>query len=58
MRDIRLRAEEKARRRAEALHASQGEGGGRPTGKGFESECARARQALRKEVSAQRGQSV
>ena len=58
MRDIRPRAEEKARRRVEALHASQGEGEGRPTGKGFESERARARQALREEVSAQRGQSV
>lgn len=42
----------------EALHTSQGEGDGRPTGKGFESERARARQALREEVSAQRGQSV
>ena len=31
---------------------------GRPTGKGIESEHARARQTLRKEVSAQRGQSV
>ena len=58
MRDIRPRAEEKARRRVEALHTSQGEGDGRPTGKGFESERARARQALREEVSAQRGQSV
>ena len=42
----------------EALHASQSEGEGRLTGKGFESERARARQALREEVSAQRGQSV
>ena len=58
MRDIRPRAEEKARRRVEALHASQSEGEGRLTGKGFESERARARQALREEVSAQRGQSV
>ena len=54
--DIRPRAEEKARRRVEALHASQGEG--RPTGKGFESERARARQALCGEVSAQRGRNV
>ena len=58
LRDIRPRAEEKARRRVEALHASQSEGEERLTGKGFESERARARQALREEVSAQRGQSV
>ena len=58
MRNIRPRTEEKARHRVEALHASQDEGEGRPTGKGIESEHARARQTLRKEVSAQRGQSV
>lgn len=58
MRDIRPRAEEKARRRAEALNAQQAEGGARPPGAGFETERARAKQALREEVNAQTGQSV
>ncbi|MBQ2957549.1 MAG: recombinase family protein [Clostridia bacterium] len=58
MRDIRPRAEEKARRRTEALNAQQAEGGTRPPGAGFETERARAKQALREEVSTQTGQSV
>lgn len=58
MRDIRPRAEEKARRRTETLNAQQAEGGVRPPGAGFETERARAKQALREEVNAQTGQSV
>ena len=58
MRDIRPRAEEKARRRTEMLNAQQAEGGIRPPGAGFETERARAKQALREEVNAQTGQSV
>lgn len=58
MRDIRPRAEEKARHRTETLNAQQAEGGVRPPGAGFETERARAKQALREEVNAQTGQSV
>ena len=58
MRDIRPRAEEKARRRTETLNAQQAEGGARPPGTGFETERTRAKQALREEVNAQTGQSV
>lgn len=58
MRDIRPRAEERARRRTEALKAQQTEGGARSPGTGFETERARAKQALREEVNAQTGQSV
>ena len=58
LRDIRPRAEEKARRRTEALNAQQTKGGARSPGTGFETERARAKQALREEVNAQTGQSV
>lgn len=53
MKDIRPRAEEMARKHAEELRLQQ------PGGKtSFESERARAKQALRAEVNAQTGQSV
>lgn len=57
MKDIRPRAEEKARKRAEELRSRQS-GDNRPPGSGFETERARAKQALRAEVNAQNGQSV
>lgn len=57
LKDIRPRAEEKARRKAEELHEKQ-PGEYRPPGTGFETERARAKQALRDEVNAQTGQSV
>ena len=57
MKDIRPRAEEKARKRAEELRSRQS-GDNRPPGSGFETERARAKQALRAEVNAQTGQSV
>ena len=54
MKDIRPRAEEKARKRAEELRSRQS-GDNRPPGSGFETERARAKQALRAEVNAQTG---
>lgn len=56
MKDIRPRAEEKARRRAEAMREQNG--AVHPPGAGLETERARAKQALREEVNAQTGQSV
>lgn len=58
MKDIRPRAEEKARRRTEALEAQRHEGGIHPPGTGFESERKLANRALRNEMSAYRGQGV
>ena len=58
LKDIRPRAEEKARRKAEELREQQSNKGSRPPGAGLESERARARQALRDEVNAQNGQSI
>ena len=57
LKDIRPRAEEKARRKAEELREQTGDTV-RPPGTGFETERARAKQALRDEVNAQTGQSV
>ncbi len=57
LKDIRPRAEEKARRKAEDLHEQQ-PGEYRTPGTSFETERARAKQALRDEVNAQNGQSV
>ena len=57
LKDIRPRAEEKARRKAEELREQSGDTV-RPPGTGFETERARAKQALRDEVNAQTGQSV
>ena len=57
LKDIRPRAEEKARRKAEKLREQSGDTV-RPPGTGFETERARAKQALRDEVNAQTGQSV
>ena len=58
MKDIRPRAEEKARRKADELQERQSGDTVRPPGTGFETERARAKQALRDEVNAQNGQSV
>ncbi len=58
MKDIRPRAEEKARRKAEELQAQQAGDNSQSLGTGFETERARAKQALREEVNAQTGQSV
>ncbi len=58
LKDIRPRAEEKARKKAEELQAQQSGENSRPPGTGFETERARAKQALREEVNAQTGQSV
>ena len=58
LKDIRPRAEEKARRKAEELREQQSGDTVRPPGTGFETERARAKQALRDEVNAQTGQSV
>ncbi|MGI6695182.1 MAG: hypothetical protein ACOX6O_02950 [Christensenellales bacterium] len=58
MKDIRPRAEEKARRKADELQERQSGDTVRPPGTGFETERARAKQALREEVNAQNGQSV
>ena len=58
LKDIRPRAEEKARRKADELQERQSGDTVRPPGTGFETERARAKQALRDEVNAQNGQSV
>ena len=58
LKDIRPRAEEKARRKADELQERQSGDTVRPPGTGFETERARAKQALREEVNAQNGQSV
>ena len=58
MKDIRPRAEEKARKKVEELQGQQAGDTARPPGTGFETERARAKQALRDEVNAQTGQSV
>ena len=58
LKDIRPRAEEKARRKAEELREQQPGDTVRPPGTGFETERARAKQALRDEVNSQTGQSV
>ena len=58
LKDIRPRAEEKARRKAEELQAQHTGDAVRLPGTGFETERARAKQALRDEVNAQSGQSV
>ena len=58
MKDIRPRAEEKARKKAEELQGQQSGETIRPPDAGFETERARAKQALREEVNAQTGQSV
>ena len=58
LKDIRPRAEEKARRKAEELREQQSGDTVRPSDAGFETERARAKQALRDEVNAQTGQSV
>ena len=58
LKDIRPRAEEKARRKADELQERQSGDTVRSPGTGFETERARAKQALREEVNAQNGQSV
>ena len=58
LKDIRPRAEEKARRKADELQERQSGDTVRPPGTGFETERASAKQALRDEVNAQNGQSV
>ena len=58
LKDIRPRAEEKARKKADELQERQSGDTVRPPGTGFETERARAKQALRDEVNAQNGQSV
>ena len=58
LKDIRPRAEEKARKKADELQERQSGDTVRPPGTGFETERARAKQALREEVNAQNGQSV
>ena len=58
LKDIRPRAEEKARKKAGELQEQQSGDTVRPPGTGFETERARAKQALRDEVNAQNGQSV
>ena len=50
LKDICPRAEEKARRKAEELREQSGDTV-RPPGTGFETERARAKQALREEVN-------
>ena len=54
MKDIRPRAEEKARRKIDELQEQPA----RTDGTGLKTERARAKQALREEVNAQNGQSV
>ena len=56
MKDIRPRALERARQKAEERRQPSGETGGGSAG--FESERERAKQALREEVNTYRGQSV
>lgn len=58
MKDIRPRALERARQKAEERKQTPGETAGGSTGSGFESERERAKQALREEVNTYRGQSV
>ena len=55
MKDIRPLAEERARRRAEEAQANPAE---RPPGSGFMTERARAKEALRAEVSTYTGENV
>ena len=47
LKDIRPRAEEKARKKADELQERQSGDTVRPPGTGFETESARAKQALR-----------
>lgn len=55
MKDIRPMAEERARRRAEEAQGNPAE---RPPGSGFLTERARAKEALRAEVSTYTGENV
>ena len=58
MKDIRPRAEEKARNKAEEMQKQQSGDIPPPSDTGFATELSMAKQALRDEVNAQTGQNV